>query len=161
MRLAFEGDNISEMTAHERAFIVNACDIPVLILDHRARQAMAEGNLRRLRDLLRFLKNQNQDHEITSQKDQDNLSHVCSICLCPFHNEKAVLRCGHAYHYDPCIQKLLARTGGTITCPMRCPIRTRRDDILIASDFRKDDGSKVAKKIEGQWGTKVCGHRLF
>jgi Superfamily II DNA/RNA helicases, SNF2 family len=155
MRLAFD-ENISSMTAHERAFVVNPCDIPVLIMDHAAKQAMAEGNLRRLKDLLRFLKNQNQEQQITAQDNQEDANNFCCICLCPFHKEKAVLRCGHAYHYDPCVQRLLVRSGGTVTCPMRCPIRTKKDDILIASDFSKDDGSKVTKKIQGQWGTKVC-----
>jgi len=153
MRLAFD-ENISNLTAHERAFLVNPCDIPILIMDHTAKQAMAEGNLRRLKDLLRFLKNQNQDQQVTAQ-DQEDGKIVCCICLCPFHKEKAVLRCGHAYHYDPCVQKLLVRSSGTIVCPMRCPIRTKKEDILIASDFSKDDGSKVLKEIEGQWGTKV------
>lgn len=158
MRLAYEGENLYGMTAHEQAFIVQPRDIAGLIMDHTAKQAMAEGNLRRTKELLRYLKNQNVERMKTIENDSNEGSNTCCICLCNFEKERAVLRCGHTFHYSPCLERLFARGGGshTITCPMRCAIRTKREDILIASDIRKDDGSKVAKKIEGQWGTKVC-----
>jgi SNF2 family DNA or RNA helicase len=126
-------------------------------MDHTAKQAMAEGNLRRTKDLLRFLKNQNLERMQPVQGDDDDGNNTCCICLCAFETDRAVLRCGHFYHYSPCLERLLARGGGshTITCPMRCAIRTKREDILIASDIRKDDGSKAKRKIEGSWGTKV------
>ncbi len=161
MRLAYKDENLIGLTAHERAFIVHASDIPALIMDHTAKQAMAEGSLRKSKELLRFLKNQNlerkQEASVNDNEDGNTEAAVCSICLSPFENDRAVLRCGHVFHYSPCLERLLARSGGshTITCPFRCPIRTRREDILIATDIRKDDGSKTRRKIEGSWGTKV------
>jgi hypothetical protein len=126
-------------------------------MDHTAKQAMAEGNLRRTKELLRFLKNQNIERMRIVEGDSSDESNTCCICLCTFEKERAVLRCGHTYHFSPCLERLFARGGGhnTITCPMRCAMRTKRDEILIASDISRDDGSKVAKKIKGQWGTKV------
>lgn len=59
------------------------------------------------------------------------------------------------FHY-PCVERLLSRGNQSIiTCPMRCALRTAKEDILIASDRNKDDGSKIDKKIEGSWGTKL------
>lgn len=161
MRLCYEDENLYGLTPHEQAFIVQPRNIPALIMDHTAKQAMAEGNLRRSKELLRFLKNQNleriQSLKSTMANDEDEYSNTCCICLCPFDSSgRAVLRCGHVFHYSPCLERLLARGGSqTITCPMRCAVRTKREDILIASDIRKDDGSKAQRKIEGSWGTKV------
>jgi len=154
MRLTYENENLIGMTEHEAAFIVQGCDIPSLIMDHTAKQAMAEANLRRCKDMLRFLKNQNIERKNEANgnvKEQD-----CVICLSKFGNDRAVLRCGHVFHYHPCLERLISRGGGnTVTCPLRCPIKTRKEDILIANEKRKDDGSKTNRHIEGCWGTKV------
>jgi E3 ubiquitin-protein ligase SHPRH len=157
MRLAYEDENLYGLSPHEQAFIVQPRDIAGQIMDHTAKQAMAEGNLRRTKELLRFLKNQNIERMRIVEGDSSDESNTCCICLCTFEKERAVLRCGHTYHFSPCLERLFARGGGhnTITCPMRCAMRTKRDEILIASDISRDDGSKVAKKIKGQWGTKV------
>jgi len=156
MRL-HEGENLFHMTAHERAFIVQGCDIAALMMDHTAKQAMAEGSLRRNKELLRFLKNQSLERAQTIENENQDGDNICSICLNPFESERAVLRCGHAFHYSPCLQRLISRGGGsrTITCPMRCAIRTKQEDILVASEASKDDGSKIERSIEGSWGTKV------
>jgi E3 ubiquitin-protein ligase SHPRH len=163
MRLCCEGENLFGLTAHEQAFIVQPRDISTLIMDHTAKQAMAEGNLRRTKELLRFLKNQNLEQKHNAQKlngeNNEENKDACIICLCPFEgNDRAVLRCGHTFHYSPCLEQLFARGGRdnqTIKCPMRCAIRTRKQDVLIASDIRKDDGSKTQRPIKGSWGTKV------
>lgn len=157
MRLCFEGEDLFGLTAHEQAFIVQPRDIPALIMDHTAKQAMAEGHLRRTKELLRFLKNQNLERKQSVQGDNEDHNNTCCICLCAFgENDRAVLRCGHTYHYSPCLEQLFTRSGNqTISCPMRCAIRTKKEDILIASDIRKDDGSKTHRAIQGSWGTKV------
>ena len=51
----------------------------------------------------------------------------------------------------------MARSPGqsVIQCPLRCTKKTRRDEVLIATDKRKDDGSKSTRSVEGSWGTKV------
>lgn len=148
MRLAYENENLFGLTEHELAFIVQPCDIPSLILDHATKQAMSEAELRRSKQKLRFLKNQN-----LSQK-QGASDETCTICLNRFGDDRAVLRCGHVFHYSPCIERLLKR-GNVISCPMRCAIQTAKDQILIASEKSKDDGSKTLRSIEGSWGTKV------
>ena len=150
MRLSYDDENLFGLTDHERAFIVQPFDIAVMIMDHLSKQAMAEAMLRQSKEKLRFLKNQ---HLSVKEGSDDN---CCTICLNAFDEDRAVLRCGHMYHYSPCIERLLARNGGTsVTCPMRCSIRTKKEDILIASEKRGDDGSRTKRKIEGCWGTKV------
>jgi hypothetical protein len=152
-RLAHEGENWNL----EQGLVIHPRDIPALLMDDSAKQAMAEGTLRKSKELLRFLKNQNIEQKLLSNNSSESdLRNICSICLESFTSERAVLRCGHMYHYKPCLERLFARGGhNTIVCPMRCAIRTKRDDILIATDIRKDDGSKLQQKIEGSWGTKV------
>ena len=158
MRLSYEGENLFGLTAHQQAFIVQPRDINGLLMDHTAKQAMAEGNLRRTKELLRFLKNQNLERKQSLLSQTDDDKNTCCICLCPFgENDRAVLRCGHTYHFH-CLEQIFARSGGgnhAITCPMRCAIRTKKEDILIASDISKDDGSKTHRAIQGSWGTKV------
>ena len=150
MRLSYENENLLGLDEHERAFIIQPCDIAALIMDHTSKQAMADAMLRQSKDKLRFLKNQ---HWSIKEGSDDK---CCTICLTPFGDDRAVLRCGHMFHYSPCVEKLLSRGGGTsVTCPMRCAIRTKKEDILIASEKRNDDGSKIKRKIEGCWGTKV------
>jgi len=162
MRLHIEGEQLFGLTPQEQAFIVQPKDISSLILDHTTKQAMAEGNLRRTKELLQFLRNQSNERKQTGRRsagcENDDSKNACCICLCAFGKDRAVLRCGHAFHHSPCLEQLFARSGGgnqAITCPMRCPIRTKREEILIASDFRKDDGSKIQRQIQGSWGTKV------
>jgi E3 ubiquitin-protein ligase SHPRH len=152
-RLAYEGEDWNP----DQGLVIHARDIPALLMDDSAKQAMAEGTLRKNKELLRFLKNQNIEQKfIASNSSEGDLRNICSICLEKFTSERAVLRCGHMYHYKPCLERLLTRGGhNTIVCPMRCAIRTKREDLLIASDIRKDDGSKLQQKIEGSWGTKV------
>jgi len=158
LRLAYLDENLFGLSTHEQAFIVQPHDIGALLLDHTAKQAMAEGSLRRSKEILRFLKNQNLERK-QQKKDgyDDGIGATCSICLSSLKNNKAVLRCGHAFHHSPCLERLFARAGfsHTITCPFRCPIKTKREDVLIASEFRKDDGSKARSNIKGCWGTKV------
>ena len=54
----------------------------------------------------------------------------------------------------------MARPGNhlVISCPMRCAVRTRRDEVMMATDKRRDDGSANDQRVKGSWGTKV--HRL-
>jgi E3 ubiquitin-protein ligase SHPRH len=152
-RLAYDGESWNP----DQGLVIHPRDIPALLMDDSAKQAMAEGTLRKSKELLRFLKNQNTEQKlIANNSSEGDLRNTCSICLEQFTSERAVLRCGHMYHYKPCLERLLTRGGhNTIVCPMRCAIRTKREDILIASDIRKDDGSKLQQKIEGSWGTKV------
>ena len=157
MRLALESDTLFQMNTQEAAFIVQPYDIPTLRMDHSNKQAMAEASLRRSRETLRFLKNQNIERKLVEDDSGDENKTTCMICLAPFYGEKAVLQCGHFFHYSPCLEQLMARGGGgsTITCPLRCHLRTKKEDILLASDISKDDGSKTARKILGTWGTKI------
>ena len=38
---------------------------------------------------------------------------------------------------------------------MRCRVTTRREDVFLATDMRKDDGSKQRRRVNGQYGVKV------
>ncbi len=145
MRIAYENENLVDLTESEAAFIVEPLNIAALIMEHTSKQAMAEANLRRSNSSLKYLKNQNLNTKEGSAE--------CSICLTKMQQDRAVLRCGHAFHYSPCVEKLIK--GGVVKCPMRCDIKTKKEDILIASEKRSDDGSRAKRKIEGCWGTKV------
>ena len=150
MRLSYDDENLFVLNEQELAFIIQPCDVAALIMDHTSKQAMADAVIRQSKEKLRFLKNQ---HLSMKEGNDDK---CCTICLAPFEDNRGVLRCGHVFHYSPCIEKLLSRGGGSlITCPMRCAIRTRKEDILIATEKASDDGSKTNKKIQGCWGTKI------
>lgn len=102
-------------------------EIQVLLWDHQVKQAMALAQLKRDKSTLRYLRNQTAERVSTRNVDEDNAP-TCVVCLCTFGEERAVLSCGHCFHYSPCIEQLLARSGGgtTISCPMRCNTRTNK-----------------------------------
>ena len=165
MRLAYKNEDLSSLSTHELAFIVQKHDHSGMYYEHEAKRVMAEGELRRSKEKLRYLKNQNVEN-ISSGTTGNNSEDICVICLNSFEgrNERAVLRCGHSFHHTPCLQLMMSRAGGgsgnrctTISCPLRCSTKTSEKDILIASNRRKDDGSgaDIDRKIEGSWGTKV------
>ena len=162
MRLAQEGEDLSKLTDDELNAIVAPWDIASRHMDHAAKQAMAHGNLRRNTHTLRYLRNQSlaRQEEEDRKKNGKNLDHddnTCIVCLSTFDGERAVLACGHSFHHTPCMEGLMARSPGqsVIQCPLRCTKKTRRDEVLIATDKRKDDGSKSTRSVEGSWGTKV------
>jgi E3 ubiquitin-protein ligase SHPRH len=156
MRLAQEGEDLTLYTEQELVSIVSPIDLATRFHDHAAKQAMSLGNLRRQKDTLRYLKNQNQerleDHDAKPAEDQ-----TCTVCLSPLEGDRAVLLCGHSFHHSPCLERLMKRHGNhqAISCPLRCNVRTKRDEVMIASDKRNDDGSRSKRDIKGSWGTKV------
>lgn len=166
MRLAQEGEDLSKLTDEEQNFIVFPWDINTRCMDHAAKQAMALANLRRNKDTLRYLKNQNveRNEELKNREHQGNgqsnseesKNPCCVVCLAAFEGERAVLACGHSFH-NSCLERLMKRPGNhhSISCPMRCTLRTNRDQVMIATDKRKDDGSRCTREVQGSWGTKV------
>ena len=164
IRLAGEDEDLTKLTADELGSIVVPCDIAARCMDHAAKQAMALATLRRSKDTLRYLKNQNKERledKENANKPTDGETHtddnVCIVCLSPFGGERAVLACGHAFHYTPCLERLMSKGGNhqSISCPLRCTTRTKRDEVMIASERRRDDGSQSSRKVKGSWGTKV------
>ena len=216
MRLLRSDEDVRELSEQHQSnsSVVVPRDIPALIMDHSAKQAMAMAVLRRNKDSLRYLRNQlverRQDKEREERNSNTNTSSTtsngisvsngggtspnnlncpqiqksassnasvaeekkgldkdiptCAVCLAGFGiSDRAVLACGHSFHYTPCLEKIIRRSGGNsntmIKCPMRCTVRTNPKDVLIAGDdalvLRKDDGSRISRKIEGSWGTKV------
>jgi E3 ubiquitin-protein ligase SHPRH len=148
MRLAAKDEDFSKLTPEEQGSVVLAVDVAARYMEHGAKQAMTLGELRRNKDTLRYLRNQSRERHQENQ---------CTVCLSPLDGECAVLACGHRFHYSPCFEKLLARNGSQsmIRCPFRCDTRTKRDEVLIATNKRKDDGSQIARSVKGSWGTKV------
>jgi E3 ubiquitin-protein ligase SHPRH len=164
MRLAVEGEDLTELTAEELGSIVTPWDIPIRAMDHAAKQAMALGTLRRNKDTLRYLQCQNkerlEERERAVKAPNDVATtegSICMVCLSPFEGERAVLACGHSFHYSPCLETLMAKTGShhAIPCPLRCTARTMRNEVMIGLERRRDDGSQSARKVQGSWGTKV------
>jgi SNF2 family DNA or RNA helicase len=165
MRLAGSDEDLTRLSDDELNAIVIGVDIPTRLMDHTAKQAMALGNLRRHSQTLRYLKNQNKERQAEleerqnhSESDSKSEETNCIICLSPMEGERAVLACGHSFHHTPCIQHLIGgRNSGQsmISCPLRCTIKTKRQEIMIASDRRKDDGTQRTRDIIGSWGTKV------
>lgn len=159
MRLAGENENLSVLSSDELNAVVMPPDIPVRLMDHSAKQAMALGNLRRHTQTLRYLKNQNEErrNELKKQECNDGKAMEttnCILCLSPMEEERAFLSCGHSFH-EECIQPLIKQKTSLITCPLRCTIKSKKQDVMIASDRRKDDGSQRTRDVRGSWGTKV------
>ena len=165
MRLLQEGENISSLTEEQRNSIVVPVDVVARYYEHDAKQATALANLRHSKHTLQYLKNlsteQADNNSLGASPDkssQDSSTETCQICLSEFDaGDKAVLKCGHCYHLSPCLEKLKKRSGSvnTITCPLRCRATTKYEEVLIASNKRKDDGTQSRRKVEGSWGTKV------
>lgn len=159
MRLRRDDEDISELTENELAFIISHNEIAAESAEHEAKQAMALGDLRRSKDTLRYLKNQRTERKAMARRVEgeagSSTGENCTVCLSPFTGDRAVLSCGHSYHQQ-CLERLMARSGGdTIRCPMRCPITTRKQDVFIATERSKDDGSKTTRSVNGDYGTKV------
>lgn len=154
MRLSFEGEDLSQLTDEQLNAIVIPVDIKAKYHDHAAKQAMTLGDLRRAKDTLRFLKNQNAEQADTPKSEDEREN--CVLCLSVLDGERAVLRCGHSFHQSPCLVGLQARSGGhLITCPMRCRIRTDPRDVMLATNKPRNDGSRSTREVKGSWGTKV------
>jgi len=167
MRLPYANEDLTGLTEHERGSVVEPCDIGALTMEHSAKQAMVFAELRRNKQTLRFLRNQSLDRRkereslyspnLNLQKDNfdGNDKITCVVCLSDFGKEnKAVLSCGHFFHYSPCLESLMKRTGNKniVSCPMRCTVRTKREDILIATEIpRGDNGNRIQRPINGSW----------
>jgi len=151
MRLSYTDEDLTALTKDQLNAVVMPCDISARYYDHAAKQAMALGDLRRSKETLRYLRNQSLENQQQSGRGEEE---NCVVCLCPFESERAVLRCGHSFHLKPCLEGL--KTGHrSISCPMRCRLRTTTDDVLIASEKPRDDGSSMKRNVKGSWGTKV------
>ena len=127
MRLLRPGESFQ--SSFREGNVVSANEIQGLILDHEVKQAMALSQLKRDKNTLRYLRNQTLEGTDNSNKNcTDDDAPTCVVCLCAFGDERAVLSCGHCFHYSPCLEQLVARSGGgsTISCPMRCNARTNK-----------------------------------
>ena len=147
LRLLRDDESMSQFTEFELNGIVLPSDIPSLMMDHENKQCMALAQLRRGKETLRFLRNQSKERELELQKknnrNQNDASSMtsstntatsneeaptCALCLNKFEGERAVLACGHYFHYSPCLEALISRAGGgsnkniSISCPMRCSV---------------------------------------
>ena len=150
IRLVHEGEDLTVMTDDELNAVVQPFDIVSRFHEHSAKQAMALGDLRRAKNTLTYLRNQNQERQ-----EAKNGSDTCMVCLSNFgDSERAVLKCGHIFHYSPCLEKLRS-VSGDICCPLRCKDKTKHTEVLIATEKRNDDGSLSQRDVKGSWGTKV------
>jgi len=108
-------------------------------------------------------KKQKKDNGSDDCNNNNNSNPTCAVCLGEFGvSDRAVLACGHSFHYSPCLEKLIRRSSGgnkqnAIKCPMRCTVRTNPNDVFIATTIAtKSYGNNInRRKIEGSWGTKV------
>ena len=165
-RLLRGDDNISELTEQEAAVIVDPNNIAAEIMENELKQASAQRELRIHKDSLRYLKGQRAERKVTAQSTssgEDQGDEVaasapdsCVVCLSDLQGERSVLRCGHCFHQE-CLERLVSRSGGgsVVRCPMRCRVTTRREDVFLATDMRKDDGSQQRRQVNGQYGVKV------
>ena len=165
-RLLRKDDNISELTDQEAAFIIDPNNIDAEVAENEFKQASAQREFRIHRDSLRYLKNQRAERNSTadgasSEAAQGNsaaasTSDGCVVCLSDLQGERSVLRCGHCFHQE-CLERLVSRAGGgnIVRCPMRCRVTTRTEDVFLATDMRKDDGSRQVRQVNGQYGVKV------
>ena len=162
VRLVTEGEDLTRLTDDELNAVVIPLDINTRFMDHGAKQAMALANLRRHTSTLRYLRNQSKELQEEAQRkaaakeDEESRDGAasCLLCLSPLDGERAVLVCGHSFHLS-CVDKLCTRSSSIISCPLRCAQKTYRDKLMVATDKRKDDGSKSSRDVNGSFGTKV------
>jgi E3 ubiquitin-protein ligase SHPRH len=161
MRLTYEGEDVTLLTSDKLNAVVQPVDLAARFHMHAAKQVMAQGELRRSKDTLRYLRNLSQESKGGTNKSTVE-QESCTVCLAPFEPRQylAVLNCGHRFHNEPCYQQLQARRSGTcIRCPMRCPQTTPVNGVLIAcsDDAKAADGVTVGteRRVKGSWGTKV------
>ena len=151
MRLTFEEEDVTKLTGDQLNAVVQPVDLQTRYHDHAGKQAMTLGELRRSKDSLRYLRN-------LTETSQDSVSDDCAVCQETFHSEKlvAVLRCGHRFCLQPCLEQLKARRSGLLLqCPMRCRVPTDPNAVMIATCKSKVDGSANQRPVRGSWGTKV------
>jgi len=154
MRFPQENEDLTKLQKDELNGIVHPTDVLTCYNKHAAKQAMSLGDLRRAKETLRYLKNQS--NELTSEGNDGCKESQCVLCLSEFgQSERAVLRCGHSFHMKPCLEGLIGRSSGWISCPMRCRIRTERKDVMIATQRCGEDESRSLRAVKGSWGTKV------
>jgi SNF2 family DNA or RNA helicase len=150
LRLSLENEDLTLLTEEQLNAIVLPIDLLSQYYDHEAKQGMHLGELRRATGTLRYLQNQN------TSSGEETSSETCVVCLRHFHGEMAVLRCGHRFHQKPCFDQILSRSSGTsVQCPMKCREKTAKNEVMIATNKASDDGSNVARKIKGSYGTKI------
>jgi hypothetical protein len=151
MRLRAGGEEVSGLSESEAAFILDANNVNVEMMEHESKQAGAMAVLRRAKEKLSYLKNQR-----LREVSENCAPETCAVCLAALVAERSVLPCGHYFHV-PCVDRLFKRSGSleTMRCPLRCPMPIKRQDILLASDKSKEDGSETSQKVVGSWGTKV------
>ena len=150
LRLSSEDENLTLLTEEQLNAIVQPIDLLSQYNDHEAKQAMHLGELRRAIGTLRYLQNQN------TSSGKESASETCVVCLRHFYGEMAVLRCGHRFHQKPCFDQILSRSSGTsVQCPMKCRLLTAKNEVMIATNKARDDGSNVTRKIKGSYGTKI------
>jgi E3 ubiquitin-protein ligase SHPRH len=167
MRLSLEGEDLSELAEAELNAIVHPIDVASAYLDHGTKQAIALANLRRHSSTLRYLKNQNLEcaerasigacKSSLSSSNKESEEENCVLCLSLFKGGRAVLSCGHSFHYFPCLERLIGRSGNhhVISCPLQCTIRRKREEVMMATDEWRDDGSAMDRRVRGSWGTNV------
>ena len=166
-RLLQSDDDFSELTEQEVAVIIDPNAIAAEIMESELKQASAQRELRIHKDSLRYLKNQRAERKATAQSTSSgddegdevaaSAPDSCAVCLSELQGERSVLRCGHCFHQECLERLLLSRSGGgsVVRCPMRCRVTTRREDVFLATDMRKDDGSQQRRQVKGQYGVKV------
>ena len=163
MRLRNENEDVTELSKEQLNTIIEPIDVNATFHQYAAKQAMALGALSRAKGTLQYLKNlslreRQASSPDLSKDDDDDDGQTCLICLSKFDTDRAVLCCGHAFHLVPCLEKLRARSGGSVIhCPLRCTTRTMIDAVMIAAvdGKRHDDGSHSRRCIKGSYGTKV------
>ena len=145
MRLTYEGEDLTQLTEDEKNAVVQPVDMIRRFHDHAAKEAMAQGDLRRAQEKLRYLQGL-----VCGQSEEVE----CPICLSAF-TERAVLRCGHSM-CQKCLEDLQAHARGqAVSCPKKCILKTNMQDILLASDESKNDGTSSMRDVKGSYGTKV------
>lgn len=145
IRLSYDGENLTLLNEDEKNAVVQPVDIHRRYHEHAAKEAMAQGDLRRALEKLRYLQSL-----LGGESDESE----CPICLNAF-SERAVLRCGHSL-CRKCLEDLRSHSKEhRVSCPKKCSIRTDPDDILLASNESKTDGTSCKRAVKGSYGTKV------
>ena len=114
-----EGEDVSELSNNEAAFIVDPSNIAADIMQLEMKEASALAVLRGHKQKNSYLKGQRTERKVAAAASTNqtsltnsNASDSCEICLAGFDSERSVLHCGHSFH-PACVDKLFKTSAGS------------------------------------------------
>lgn len=125
-------------------FIVDAHEVPIMLIRLQQESNEAEAALKRTSGTLFYLQN--------LQKSGGTELDPCPVCKESLKEKWSVLNCGHCYCFE-CIPTLLKMGGNEIDCPL-CRIKTPKENVsyVVARPVNNDESPM---EVKGSHSSKV------